>query len=348
MTLGLVSVGIYLLGLPLVLRLIGFLQLRFVVDKARERALKMKKKGRTKPVKIPEEAWPRWSRRIRFAFVEDKRKLSLKKSSDAEATPGGPSRRMLIWILYLVGLALAAAPLVLEGFTLPLIGYALFFVTVVTAIVSADFVIRTRDVVMQRMVDIARQKLTVKADTPTHEVVTGLQWRDMIHPAKVTLHFPVTFSADGTEEFMRQFNQVFGLESAWVPDVEDRSDPGWDFGTGKVKLKTVPPLPTSAPWDEHYVLAEGVSPDFFPLALGVENGLELPNPKTGKVENVLGIDLAGTQKEYAEKAGLTVSDTLSRTPMALVGGGTGGGKSLPVNTPVTLLEPGDYDPSELG
>lgn len=172
------------------------------------------------------------------------------------------------------------------------------------------------------MFEIAQSKMGLSSEFSENpqQAIRVLEWADPLKPNKVQFDVPTTFGQEGEEGFLRQFNQVFGNETAWVPfDDAENGVPGWNYEEGTATFRAVPPLPTMAPWDEHYVIGEGVAWSFFPIALGVENGVALPNPQTGEVENVLGFDLSGEQTKIGKKAGLTVGPEITTSPMCLTG-----------------------------
>jgi hypothetical protein len=209
---------------------------------------------------------------------------------------------------------------------------------------SADKLMKIREAVYTRMFSVARTKLGQNGEYEKNpqSVIRVTEWRDFIKPQKVEFDIPDSFGEEGAEGFMKQFNQLFGRETAWVPS-DSEETPGWDFDKGVLTIGAVPPLPREAPWDEHYVLADGVAWSFFPIGLGVEHGLELPNPKTGEIENVLGFDLSGEQGGIAKKFGLNMSQSITTSPMALIAGGTGGGKALSVDTMIRVLTAEEVD-----
>ena len=153
---------------------------------------------------------------------------------------------------------------------------------------------------------------------------------------KVLLYIPTSFDDLRTESVIEKFNQNFGGGTAWVADTNSDTH-GWDFVGGRVTLKRTPALPQLAAWDEHYVLDSNVAWSFFPLAIGVENGVEMINPDTGKKENILGFDLQGLEGKLGKKKGFAVGPEIVAAPQVLIAGGTGGGKSLSEDTLVTKV-----------
>src|SRR5699024_240442 len=95
---------------------------------------------------------------------------------------------------------------------------------------------------------------------------------------------------------------------------------------------------TMAKWHEGYLDPQYCAWGFFPLGLSVEHGVLMPNPENPEeMQNVVGIDLTKSQKKLASKNGIKVSEKVEGTPQVFIGGGTGGGKSLHVNTWVPVL-----------
>lgn len=296
----------------------------------------------------PEPAWPKWKERLKFTR-SDKRQFVLgapKQGKEPKTLP--ITRRMGYWLIRAAGLAVVLIGGLLGSYLTIAIALLFYFASIIYGYKSADKLLKTREAIYARMFSIARTKLGQNAEHENNPqaVIRVTEWRDFIKPQKVEFDIPDAFGDEGMEAFMKQFNQNFGRETAWVPaDNEETGDPGWDFDKGVVTISAVPPLPRTAPWDEHYVLADGVAWSFFPIALGVEHGLELPNPKTGEVENVLGFDLSGEQSKVAEKFGLKMSQAITTSPMALIAGGTGGGKSLSLDTMIKVVSQEDLDES---
>lgn len=320
----------YFPGMFIVLRLLTYLQKKMWVERKAAKAPKTK----AALASIPKPLWQVWKPRIRFT-LKDKRPMKIGKKA------GGPPNRTVFFGLFLLGLGLSVAGAFTSMFLLIGIGYFTFFVAIVFAVRAAKEVLETRANVVRKMFEIGSSKGLISSeysDQP-EAVIDVVEWNDYVKPQKVVYQVRTEFAAAGEEAFLMQFNQIFGNETAWVPsDDPETGAPGWNYDEGKATFHAVPPLPQMAPWDEHYVLSEGVAWSFFPLALGVENGIELPNPKTGEVENVLGFDLSGEQVKVGKKAGIKVSPSITTSPMALVGGGTGGGKSLASDTMVYVFE----------
>lgn len=331
---------VYIIVMPILFRVVpALLHKKLVIER---KTAKVKGNNRAAMKDIPKPLWPRWKEPIAFT-MKDKRDLVLKKpkkGSGGEPKTSKIQNRQMFFMLWAGGLLVVIIGAFIVSVELILAGYVLFFVAMSFGINSAKSLLKARQAVYDRMFSIAKLKLGQSAeytDNP-RAVIEVLEWNDYVKPQKVELQVPDSFGADGEEGFMRQFNQIFGTETTWVPaDDPETHAPGWNYEEGKVTIYAVPPLPQMAPWDEHYVLDPGVAWSFFPIALGVENGLEVPNPKTGLVENVLGFDFSGEAGKAAKAAGYKISPTVTTSPMAFVGGGTGGGKSLSVDTLVEVV-----------
>lgn len=314
--------------MPILFRLVALLHKKLVTDRAIQKA------GNNKALqnKVPQPIWRTWKERISFT-LKDKRDAKIgKKQLNLQ-------NRQLFFIIWGIGLAAVALGAFLGNWKIYVPSYFIFFFAMGYAITASKDILQKREKMYRRMFEIAQSKLGISSEHSENPqaVIRVLEWADPLKPNKVQFDVPTTFGQEGEEGFLRQFNQVFGNETAWVPfDDTENGVPGWNYEEGTATFRAVPPLPTMAPWDEHYVLGEGVAWSFFPIALGVENGVSLPNPETGEVENVLGFDLSGEQVKIGKKAGLAVGPEITTSPMAFIGGGTGGGKSLSVDTFVKL------------
>lgn len=318
----------YLLGLPIILRLLFVAHTKLIINKAIERA----GKSRAAQKKLPKPLWPPFFERLNFV-VKDNRSVQIGKKTL------GIQNKQTFLVLWGLGFALFISKAFINSFIVLLIGTLLFFISMIFANFAPKSLLLTRKKIVESMYNIGKARLSISPeyeDNPS-QVVKVLEWVDFVKPQKVEYQIPDTFSEDGAEGFLKLFNQKFGQEQTWVPNNDPEEGPGWDFENGKLTIYAVPPLPQIAPWDEHYVLAPGVAWSFFPIALGVEHGLELPNPHTKEIENVLGFDLSGEAPKEAAKHGLKISGNIAVSPMVLVGGGTGGGKSVSVNTLVNTL-----------
>lgn len=326
-----VMAAVYIVVFPILVRLACRAQRKMIVDKAAA-------SKKYDPEDMPKSWYPTLKEHLGFAF-KDKRPLKVGKKEGA-----GPANRIVLLIIWALGLAFfVLAPVVNWWFAL--VGLLLFLGALIFGIRSANKVVTTRNKIYKRMMDIARSKLGTPqkfANNPK-AVITVTEWRDYVKPQEVRFVVPTTFGMESEEGFLRQFNQVFGSETAWVPkDDPEKGTSGWDYEEGLVVLRAVPPLPQKAPWNPHYIEDPRIAWSFFPLALGVENGVEVENPETGQVENVLGFDLSGLQSKVE---GIKVAPKLgSAAPMVLIAGGTGSGKALEVDTPVVVVHMAPHKP----
>lgn len=334
-----VLAGIYIVVMPIILALIPFLHKKLIIQKKMNR-MAPNERSRYKPNLLG----PIWRERLSYT-MKDKRDFSLssgKKKKDGEPSSSKIQNRQMLFILWAVGLVVVVVGGFLSNWYILAAGYIIFFFAVGFGITVSKDMIEARKRIMTRLFEIANSKLGIGQEYAENPgaVIKVLEWSDPLKPAKIEFTVPTTFNAEmGEEGFLRQFNQVFGQETTWVPfDDKETGKPGWNYEEGIATFYAVPPLPTMAKWAEHYVTGEGVAWSFFPIALGVENGLSLPNPETGEVENVLGFDFSGEQTSVAKKHGLKVGGEITTSPMAFVGGGTGSGKSLAVNTLVQVIE----------
>lgn len=326
----------YIIVMPIVFRLIALLHKKLITDKKIE---KLQKTRGTSTKAMPTPIWGVWKERLKFAF-KDKRTASGKPPKEGAEPGDGLKRNQALFLIWGIGLVLMVVAGLANQPILILFSVITFFFSMGYGIASAKSILEARKNVLIRMLDIARVKLGQDGSVNPNEVVRVLDWVDYIKPNKVEFDVPTAFNAEGGEEgFLKQFNQIFGQETAWVPsDDPETHKPGWDYEKGIVTIHAVPPLPQMAKWDEHYVLSEEVAWSFFPIGLGVENGLELTNPETGLIENVLGFDVSGEQVKVAKKKGVKMSATIAPpAPMVFVGGGTGGGKSLSIRTPIQVV-----------
>lgn len=311
---------VYLIAMPIVFRLIAVLHKKLIIDRKAAKA----KNNRAALKSLPKPIWPKWRERIAFT-MKDKRDFVFKKpkkGSNKEPKSSKITNKQMFFGLWAVGLVVVLLGSFIGMWQLMLLGFIFFFITMGFGINASDSLIKTREKVYDRMFSIARLKLGQSAEYTDNPkaVVTVVEWNDYVKPQKAEFLVPDSFGADGEEGFLRQFNQIFGTETTWVPaDDAETHKPGWDYEEGKLTIYAVPPLPTMAPWDEHYVLDPGVAWSFFPVGLAVENGIELPNPKTGETEKVIGFDLSGEAAKIAGKAGYKISPTITTSPMCLAG-----------------------------
>lgn len=306
--------GCYLIGMPILFRLIAFAHKKLVTEKA------IQKMGNNRSAKsLPKPIWHTWKERISFT-MKDKRDMGAgKKNADSGAKLQNRQMFFLIWALGLAGVMIGAYIGMWQVYT---ISYFIFFFAMGFGISASKDLLQKREKMYRRMFEIAQSKLGVSGEHSENPqaVIRVLEWADPLKPNKVQFDVPTTFAQEGEEGFLRQFNQVFGNETSWVAfDDVEKGTPGWNYEEGTATFRSVPPLPVMAPWSEHYVVNEKVAWSFFPIALGVENGLELENPNTGEMENVLGFDLSGEQAKYAKKFGMKMGGEITTSPMCLTG-----------------------------
>lgn len=328
--------GCYLIGMPILFRLIAFAHKKLITERAMQKA----GKDRAALKKVSKPIWHVWKERISFT-MKDKRELGAgkkKKKQDAGGTLQNRQMFFLIWAAGLIGELVGAY---LNIWQVYVGSFFIFFFAMGFGISASKEILKKREKIFRRMFEIGQSRMGLSAehaDNP-QEVIRVLEWADPLKPNKVQYDVPTTFSQEGEEGFLRLFNQVFGTETSWVAfDDPEAGKPGWDYEEGTATFRAVPPLPTMAPWSEHYVESEKIAWSFFPIALGVENGVELENPKTGEMENVIGFDFSGEQVGLAKKFGMNIGGEIVTSPMCFVGGGTGGGKALSADTLVKVVD----------
>lgn len=334
MTLYIIVAAAYIAGMPILLW-IGCRVHKEVFINNKQKKTPRSKAGQ---LTLPKPLGPIIMERIKFTF-KDGRVLQLGNKDEPKSE--GVTNKQFFALLWFIGL-IAALAFVFFGklwflFAIPV----LFMISIGFSLITASPIIKGREKILAKMFEVGKSTLGAPEDggnTP-QSMIQILEWRELLKPNKVKFLVPTTFNGDNTETFMRQFNQVFGSETTWVAfNDPETGKPGWDFEEGMVTLKEMPPLPMKAPWSAHYVKSDAVAWSFFPIGLGVESGLELPNPETGEIENVLGFDVAGLQYDLAKEKGIKCSPSITGSPQALVAGGTGGGKSLATNTLVKVLK----------
>jgi hypothetical protein len=296
----------YFPGMLIVLRLIAHAQKKLLID----RRLKNMPKGKAATANLPKPIWPTWRERLAFTL------------KDTRPSKAGMPNRTLFFVILGLGLALALIAGLTGAFTALPLGYILFFTAVIYSNVTAKPIIDTRKAVITRMYEVGKSKGVVSteySDNPA-AAVKVLSWVDFVKPTRVEMQVRTEFSNVGEEGFLQQFNQVFGSETAWVPsDDPETNAPGWNYEEGKVTLHSVPPLPQMAKWDETYVLDPGIAWSFFPIALGIENGIERKHPKTGETEWILGFDVSGEASKIGSAAGYKVAPSITTSPMCFSG-----------------------------
>lgn len=272
--------------------------------------------------------------------LKDGRPLKTIKPEDIDVSEEPPKQFFTrAVLLYILGFLTLLSPIgfVLSGFVVPAIvaPWVFFFVAFIFALNSPKKVMAERQKLFDNMYKIVSSTVGVEQENRgnVNKVIKVTKWApDGITPLRVDILVPPTFNASGERGFLDQFNQVYGTNNAWVARSAKDGEPGWDYGKGVVHMFSVPPIPMIAPWHERYVLSEGIAWSFFPCGLGAENGVEMRNPETGKMEYVLGFDVSGLQTSEGKKHNMRVGDEITTSPMAMVAGGTGSGKAIACDT----------------
>lgn len=333
-----IALGLYVLVLPLTIFALAKLHKLFFITLPMRRV--HKKRAKNKPHQkidmdsLPRPLTPRITKRLKFT-MKDKRGISFKKGKQSSL-----QTRFVFLGLYLAGLIVAAIAPYTAVLTMALASVTLAIIALAFGAQSANKAIKKREEITKRIAEMAgrRFKISQKPGDPPEKVARIDRWVDYTKPEYVRIFSPTGFSDTGQEEFVREFNKTYGQVRSWVPDPDvEGAEGGWDHETGVLYLKSKPPLPKKAAWHPDYVLGDGIAWSFFPLAIGIEDGVEMTNPETGETVNVLGFDVAGEQKDVGPQAGLAVSKSIGTTPQVFIGGGTGGGKAHPLDTKVVVL-----------
>lgn len=262
---------------------------------------------------------------------------------DKRKTFGIPHKTLII-ALYIV-LALTTVIFAYLGLTMPtiLMVFSPYIVWIVAYILYAPIKVG-REQLYHRLYEFksGRMGLVDKVKRGSaisyEEEFQILEWdEDYLSPLKMRMSIPTKFDELAIEGFMTQLSLHFGRQSKWTADMSDPNDAGWNFTKGHVSLVWTPHLPTLAMWDEKYLFDERIAWSFFPMGLGSENGVQITN-EDGKVEHVLGFDLAGEQEKLSRKQEVQVGSEVVLSPQVLIAGGTGGGKALSVDTKVQRMK----------
>lgn len=326
MVVGIIALVLYFVVYPLLTWLASFIHYKMRIEKL------MNTKNVRKKL-TPEQQQSllkRWNEKI-FFTMSDKRILTKAKDTQ-EAPKSGIQRRAVFFAIYGAGVAVSGAQFFIEDPRMFILSFAIYVAAMMFGVHSAKKLLAQRAKLLAKMFEIASKRLGYDAEASPKTSVRIKEWRDPITPSKVELDIPTNFAQEGEEGFIRQYNQVFGRETAWIADTDlEKGIEGWDYEKGVLSMRAVPPLPTRAAWDAKWVDHPGIAWSFFPLGLGVEDGVQLPGDN-GEVYNVVGIDFSGAQPAQGEKAGVPVSTKITKTPMALIAGGTGGGKAMSRDT----------------
>lgn len=325
--------AVYLIGMPILVSCFYALHKYMFITRRAQRMRPIDAKTLPKP--LSKQA----SQRLNFTLKQDTRPLFGKFSITYKWT------FVLLWVL---GLVITVAGAFIGIWQVTVAGLVWFFVAYGFSQSSAKKILTQREKLMDRIFKTVDFKMSYgkEGEERRNEVVNIVQWKDFLSPEKIKIEIPLRFNADAQEEFMRHFNQHLSKmsseaeERAWVPaDDMEKNTPGWDYGASTLTVRTVPPLPTRADWHEGYVLNDNCAWSFFPLGIGVEDGVQMPNPENPEeMMNIIGVDVSGEQQKLAKKKGFYTSSKVTTSPQMLVGGGTGGGKSLSINTLVPVLK----------
>lgn len=315
----LIFIVIYLLSLPLIVTLTPFI-FKQILNRIR-RSSRQRTQVRNEEIK---ESYLRKAKpALKFVLKLDQRQTFKIKN------------KFIIIGLYLLGIALSVISAVINIPLLLLFAIILPFVCVASARIMFSPIKKGRESVLDKIYSLKRDRMGLvnkgrDAGSMDSEFEV-LEWdKDYISPLRIKLFLPTSFDPIGEEAFMAQFNVPLSKGSAkWAADRTDPEDAGWNYNAGHVTIMRMPPLPSRAAWNEHYLLNDKIAWSFFPIALGVENGVKLHNDETGDDEFVLGFDVSGAQTKIK---GVQVGAEVAQAPMVLIAGGTGGGKSLSVGT----------------
>lgn len=326
-------------------------------------------KKRKKPDEVPRPLRVRYKELMRFAR-RDKRDFAIaipksmrkninkKRKEKAEQTEDKALKEKLetpiaSWIIpiqsvkifytiYGLGAIATIVGFGLQSFTITLIGALLWYTYFTFGLVNSLKPVRVINRKLDIMYGIAAASIKYESnlDHTNSKKIKVIRWSDPITPQMISFELGPNLTRNVQEPFMQAFNLYFGEESTWVPSYDQELEhKGWDFPNGILHIYSVPPLPQKAKWSTHYVNGEGISWSWFPLGLGVEGGVEQPNPETNEVENVIGIDVSGLQDGEGAKAGIRVHPSIVASPQILIAGRTGGGKAIDVNELVEVIEP---------
>lgn len=255
--------------------------------------------------------------------IKREKKFALKEASNKNVI------RLIYVLTILIGPIVAIKTLLWGAVLSFFIPYV--FIGIVHNMISAE--LAARDKLISRMLDFKRSKMGLidnKASIMdyTEEFIILENDPEDKKPSKIRLFLPVNFDPLQANTFLSDFSTQFGRGRPFEIDYEDKEYPGWDTDKGVATISLQAPLPTMAKWDKHYLEDPIVQWSFIPLGLSSRGGLPIKNPETGEIEHVVGFDLDGTQKKYCDKNGIHIGADIIASPMTLIAGVTGGGKSV--------------------
>lgn len=269
------------------------------------------------------------SKRIKFTISDTRKK---------------PIPFKLIFIgIYLLGSVVSIVGGFLENWSLLAVSILIAYVAFIFAIITANKIVSERDQVLKRMLELKGSKMKFVnrekgfQPNPSSEFKI-LEWsEDLIHPVKMYLYMPTDFDILEVDNFLESFNLIFGGNGQWISDDTDKVYGGFDFNAGVAAIRVSSPLPKMAMWHERYLNSKDVHWSYFPLGLGSENGVPVYNDELKRTEHVLGFAVNGGQEKLSKKNEVVIGKEVTSAPQILIAGGTGGGKSLYVKTPVKLI-----------
>jgi len=253
------------------------------------------------------------------------------------------SYRLIYFAIYFVGLAISIYAGFVGNFIFLLTSFFVSYVSVIFSYVTANKIVKERDTVLNRMLELKGSKMRfinkekgaiVTPDTEFKIVKWG---EDLVNPEKMYLYMPTDFDILEVDRFLESFNLVFGANGQWIADDSDETYGGFDFNAGVAAIKVSPKLPSIAKWNERYLNSKDIHWSFFPLALGSENGVPVYNEELDRTEHVLGFAVNGGQEKLSKKNGANIGKEITSAPQVLVAGATGGGKSLQSDTVVKVV-----------
>lgn len=250
------------------------------------------------------------------------KKFGFKESNNKQKVIGAYVLSILIApLLSLINIPLALIILLIAPFAFGQVNYKL---------IAKE--LEEKDKLLGRLVDFKRAKMGLidnKSNLLDYEKeFTIVEWDEEKKPTKIRFSVPVNFDPLNADNFLAGLSTQFGRGRPFEIDHLDKDYPGWSTETGFATVKLEAPLPTMAKWSAHYLEDPIVQWSFFPLGLGSKGGIPIVNPETGEEEHVIGIDVDGSQRKYCEKNGIPVGNDIVASPMTLIAGVTGGGKSV--------------------
>ncbi len=251
--------------------------------------------------------------------------------------------KLIFLLIYVFGLIVAIMGGLMDNWQLLLISVFIAYFAMFFSIFTANKIVVKREQVLKRILELKGSKMRFvnrdKSSVPTiNTEFKVLQWsEDLINPKKMYLYMPTDFDILEVDSFMESFNLIFGGNGQWVSDDTDEKYKGFDFNAGVAAIRVSPKLPQIAMWHERYLDPKHIHWSYFPLALGSENGVPVPNHEEGTIERVLGFAVNSGQEKLSKKNGVSIGKEITSAPQILIAGGTGGGKSLHSQTKVRVI-----------